>query len=79
MEDQQSNYLQSEFLRREATNAEGEIIPDLWQAIVAREVAVDEIVRNSDADNREILDATGYLQKAKRVRELQEIYGIEQK
>lgn len=71
------HYEDSPFLTREATSPEGIIIPELWQAIIQREVAVDQVVAAATFDKPEMIEESGYFEKARVVRELQEIYGIE--
>lgn len=72
------NYEKSKLLRQEATDTNKVIIPEIWDAIVERELAVDLIVYSGSLNKSEALKFTDFFKKAINVRKLQEQYGIEQ-
>lgn len=70
-------YQKSQYLLDEATNSEGALIADLWQAVVRREQAVDEITNGSGSMSMYTAEEVGYYEKARTVRNLQELYGVQ--
>lgn len=78
MENSPQDFEYSDFIKREAINANGELVQEVWNAIIAREQAIEDIINGGVMDNHELLVRTTFLEKLIRVRELQEQYGIEQ-
>lgn len=69
------NYDESQFLRNEATK-DGVIVPEVLDAIIEREMAIDRIVREGkSAIDPQIFDQQ-YRDAAKQVKELKEKHGV---
>lgn len=77
MENSPQDFEHSDFIRREATNSNGELVQEIWDAIIEREHAIEEIINSGIMDNHEVIKSTRFLEKSQNVRKLQELYGIE--
>lgn len=69
-------YKNSEYLRKEATRADGVFVDEVWEAVVAREVIIDQLAK-SGAVTVDNIKSSGYFPASKLVRSLQDAYGIE--
>lgn len=69
-------YINSPYLLREATTSAGDIVEEVWEAVVAREAIIDMLAEGGSMMVDEIRQS-GYYEASKRVRQLQDAYGIE--
>jgi hypothetical protein len=76
MNESANKYDKSEFLKREATDTNGNIVPEVWQAIKEREDEVEKLIDISAMDKGDPNLKDAYFASAKRVRNLQAEHGI---
>lgn len=63
---------------REATTDTGEVVPELLEALIAREKIIDRVVEDDPlTSNLEYLEELGYFDVAKQIHNLKDQNGIE--